>query len=127
MFLKQLVLFLYAFVTLHNGSVPIFDGKKILILHIHILSKFGISRGSKEAVYYVHHLLIAGILSFVYVHDLSVMPVFACLVEHTENLLKSVVYVAVKTWYLHYDTVVNKAVHKRVWQPLGDLSAFIVV
>ena len=120
-------MFFDTFITLHYGRIPILDGKKILVLNIHVLSKLSVGCCCEQTVYDMHHLFITSIFRLVNIHHLSVVPVLARLVEYTQHLLKSVIDIPLQSWYLDYDAVVYKALNKRIRKSLRDFIPVIVI
>ena len=114
-------------VSLHDGCVAGLNGRKIFILHIHVLPQLGVGRSCKKAVKDVLHIGISFIYSIVYSQHLAVMPVLVGLVENTQHLYKTVVYTAMQKRYLDNDAVVHKTLHKRVGYTLGHLHTVIIV
>ena len=127
LFCYILVLLRNLLITIHYGCIAIFDCGEVLVLNIHVLTQLGVRGGGKQTTQNIHHVCVVLIIILVDVEHLAIALVLMGLVEHTKYLFKAVVHPAMKTWYLHYDAVVNQTFYKWIGNAFGYLIAILVV
>ena len=121
----MLVLLFQFFLTRHDCRVAVFDSLVVFVFHVHVLTHFRVGGSGSETAEHIHHVVITFIFVFVDIEYLLVVNVFLGLVEYAEYLFKAVVHPSFEERYLHYDTVVRKALDKRFF--LAVLNHFAVV
>ena len=69
---------------------------------------------------------IAYIFWLIDIQYLTIVLILTCLVEHTEYLIQTIIYMSVQARYLHDDTIMRQTIYKRIRKTLCHLVPFII-
>ena len=125
--LQLFVFLLQFFFAFHYCRVTVFYRLVIFVLHVHVLTHFGVGGSGSKTMEHIHHVGIILIFVLVDVENLFVLRIFPRLVEYAEHFFKAVVHAPLQSRYLHYYTVVCKALHKRLLLSVLDHLSVVVV
>ena len=120
------LLFRQFFIFDTDFGVALFDNRKVLIFHIHVLAHFGIAGSLSQTAHNMIHLTIILKARVVDTQHMRIHGIDSALVENTEHLVETVVDLAMQTRYLHDDAIVCQAVDKRIGQTMRDHITFVV-
>ena len=120
------VLLFYFPVLEHDCCITLLYYREVFVFHIHPMPHVAVGRRLSEAVQNALHVTVVRVESLVYTQHLFVVVVPVFLVEHAQHHVQAVVYLAMKTRYLHDNALVGQALHKGVWQPMRHHIVVIV-
>ena len=113
-------------VSAHDGGVAVLYCLKILVLHIHVLTKLGIHGGHDEPVEDILHVGVVLIVGVVQLYQLPVVLLLVGLVEYAEHPVQPVVDLPVQKRNLDDNAFMDEAVDERVGESIGHLAALVV-